>query len=177
MSREPSKKDTGFPERNQLAAITMPAYTTRPTGQEAAPQLGAPAPLLVVHQVINELQEMLRKEYPRVLELNSCSHEFMEILDRLEEEATRKLGEAGFKKIELPSSRERTDLPIGFYLFQGQVLVEIGVKGLNKCGKIGDLTRGGTPRIYARVYIGGQAAYVLEAEEKEKKRIEAGYFI
>ncbi len=155
----------------------MPAYTTRTSpGQEAA-QLGVPAPLPVVQKVINELQESIEKEYPRILELNSCSHEFMEILDKLEEKATKELAAAGFKKVELPSSRERRDLPIGFYMFQGQILVEIGVKELNKCGKIGELTGGEPPRIYARVYLGGQAAYVLEAESPRKRREETRYFI
>ncbi len=153
----------------------MPAYTTR--APEAA-QLGVPAPLLIVQKVINELQRSIERECPRILELNSCSHEFMEILDRLEEKATKELVAAGFKKVELPSSRERRDIPIGFYMFQGQMLVEIGVKELNKCGKIGELTRGKPPRIYARVYLGGQAAYVLEAESpREKSREDARYFI
>lgn len=155
----------------------MPAYTTRTSPGQEATQLGVPAPLLVVQKVINELQESIEKEYPRILELNSCSHEFMEVLDKLEEKATKELAAAGFKKIEVPGSRERRDLPIGFYVFQGQVLVEIGVKELNKCGKIGELTRSEPPRIYARVYLGGQAAYVLEAESSRRGKEEMRYFI
>jgi hypothetical protein len=159
------------------AAIALPAYTSPSQSGAMSPQLASEPPLLVVQKVINALQRELENEYPRILDMNSCSHEFMEILDRLEEKATKELLRAGFKKIEVPASREHVDLPIGFYVFQGQVLVEIGIKGLNKCGRIRDLTKGETPRVYARIYMGGQAAYIIEAETKKEKQKEATTYL
>ncbi|BEP16755.1 hypothetical protein PYJP_01070 [Pyrofollis japonicus] len=155
----------------------MPAYTSPSQGGATGPQLASEPPLLVVQRVINALQKELENEYPRILEMNSCSHEFMEILDRLEEKASKELLRAGFKKIEVPASRERVDLPIGFYAFQGQMLVEIGIKGLNKCGRVRELTNGEVPRVYARIYMGGQAAYIIEAETKKEKQKEPATYL
>ena len=148
--------------------------------QAAGPEAGVSSagPVAAVQHVLKRLQWMIDHEYARLAGLNTCSHEFLEFVDRLEKEADREMLYRGFEKLPAPAVRGRTDLVLGWYRGEGFV-VELGLRGLNRCGVLEELTGSEPPRIYARFYIGGQAAFILEAqEEKDATSLtETGYIM
>ena len=123
----------------------------------------------MLRHALSALQERMVQLWPRVRGLGTCGREFLRVLDELEELADRELVYRGFDKAPaIPVRRGEDasrDLVISLYRV-GDVYIEIGLKGLNRCGVLEQLTGGEPPRIYARIYLSGGAVVVLEAEER-----------
>lgn len=120
----------------------------------------------VLRHALDALQERVELDYGRLRGRGTCSREFMEWLEELERLADRELVYRGFEKLEgFPPARRGEasgDLPVAYYRV-GDAVVEIGLSRLNRCGVLEALTGGEPPRVYARVYLAGRAAFVLEA--------------
>ncbi|WP_168371345.1 hypothetical protein [Pyrodictium occultum] len=123
--------------------------------------------MAAVRHVVRRLQRLVNQEYPRLADAGTCGHEFLGFVDALEREADREMASRGFEKLPSPAARERRDLVLGWYRGDGFV-VELGLQGLNRCGVLRELTGGEPPHVYARFYIGGQAAFVIEAGKEEE---------
>ncbi|NOZ88363.1 MAG: hypothetical protein GXO15_00370 [Crenarchaeota archaeon] len=135
-------------------------------------------PVAVLRHALSRLQERLHSLWPRIRGMGTCSREFLEVLDELEELADRELVYRGFDKVPAaPVSRrgeQNVDLVVALYRV-GDIIVEVGLKGLNRCGIVEALTGGEPPRVYARLHLGGGAVVVLEAEEAAQRSMLSYY--
>lgn len=141
-----------------------------------APQPRGPdalGPVAALRAALDNLQAFIEERWPRIRSMGSCSQDFMRFLEELEELADRELVFRGFEKIPENVVRRRAgeeasrDLAVAFYRLDS-VVIEVGLKGLNRCGIVEALTGGEPPRVYARVYVSGRAAFVLEAGERRR---------
>ncbi|OWJ54928.1 hypothetical protein [Pyrodictium delaneyi] len=137
----------------------------------------ASGPVAAIQHVLRRLQLIVGHEYAKLARLNTCSHEFLDFVDKLEEAADREMQYRGFEKLPAPAARGRVDLVLGWYQGEG-FIVELGLRGLNRCGVLEELAGSEPPRVYARFYIGGRVAFILEAsEEKDTTLAETGYIM
>jgi hypothetical protein len=134
--------------------------------------------ITVLKRALDEIQRVINDKYATLRSLGTCSHEFVEWLEDLEKKADSELVYRGFEKLpELtPSRKETKDLSIAYYRVNS-IIVEIGLLGLNKCGILERLTEGKPPRVYARVYVGGTVALLLESSLEPRETREAHYII
>jgi len=142
----------------------MPFVPTLHGGRQASASSG---PVAAIKQVLRLLQEEAEAAYGRLSESSTCGADFMRWLDSLEDAARREMAYRGFEplgdRVFVPQ-RSREDLVIGYFQY-GSVVIELGLRGLNRCGQLGDVAGGQPPRVYARIYMGGRASMVLEADE------------
>ncbi len=134
--------------------------------------------ITVLKRALDEIQRIINDRYITLRGLGTCSHEFVEWLEDLEKKADSELVYRGFEKLpELMSSKKETkDLSIAYYKINS-IIVEIGLLGLNKCGILEKLTEGRPPRVYARVYVGGTVALLLESSLEPRETEGAHYII
>ena len=138
-------------------------------------------PKLSIQIVITKLQEHINKDYHSIRDLNTCSNKFITYIDILESKLSEFLEKYGFEKISsdiltslLRSSKSsgEADLVIGAYSFH-DVIIEIGLRGLNRCKILKELTNDMPPRFYARIYIGYKQVDEIEPLETSYKEKEA----
>ncbi len=119
-------------------------------------------PKLSIQIIITKLQEHINKEYQSIRDLNTCSNKFITYIDILESKLTEFLEKYGFEKIDTSiitsltrssKSSSEADLVIGVYSFH-DLVIEIGLRSLNRCRTLKELTNDTPPRFYARIYIG-----------------------
>jgi hypothetical protein len=128
-----------------------------------------------LRRVLNILQEMVDRRFEELRRVGTCSREFLEFIDKLEERAVSEMIAYGFRRVNIPSP-SKADIVLALFSLDN-LLVEVGLKDLNKCGVLEEITGGKPPRVYARLYIGGKAALVLEAEEGRRKEREETRYI
>ncbi len=125
----------------------------------------------IVKPVIDQLQHMLEERLAKLSpETSSCSHTFLSIIDELEQFSDEKLLPLGWKRVNVATRSE--DLVIAAYLVETAVL-EIGIKGFNKCAPIGELARTHGVRVYARLHSPGAGVLgevYAESRAEEKGR-------
>ncbi len=129
---------------------------------------------------MDELQRRLDEKLRSVSPLTStCSTEFLSVLDELERTASEVFEKRfNWRRVDLPSRRGSDDLVIATYL-AGNLLVEIGIRGFNRCAPVGELVRStGGARVYARLHAPGVGVVgVVEADSEAKGRERLGYII
>jgi len=141
-----------------------PAVPVPQRGYGGSAQSG---PVAALRQVLRVLQEEAEAAYERLRGSSTCGPDFMRWLDVLEEKARREMAYRGFEPLGdrvYVAQRSREDLVIGYFRY-GNVVIELGLRGLNRCGRLEEVTGGEPPRVYARIYMGGRASMVLEADE------------
>jgi len=138
----------------------------------AARQPQETGPVAALRHVLRVLQERVDREYERLRRAGTCGEEFMRFLDELEELAKKEMSYRGFEplgdRVYVPR-REQGDLVLGYFRY-GPAVVEIGLRGLNRCSVLEELTGGEPPRVYARIYTGGGASMVIEAGEERSRQ-------
>lgn len=154
----------------------MPVIPSRqPSVSPSAPS----GPIAALKLVLRELQEEVEAAYERLRGLGTCGPEFMRWLDEIEEKARKEMSYRGFEplgdRVYVPQ-RSREDLVIGYFRYDG-VVIELGLRGMNRCGRLEEVSGGRPPRVYARLYIGGRASMVLEADEKPETLSRRTYYI
>jgi len=139
----------------------------------AMPRLYDSGPMAALRHVLRELQEEARRGFETLRRSGTCGREFMEWLEALEEKARREMMYRGFEPLPEPRvpvrGRRKEDLVLGYFRYGGYV-IEIGLRGLNRCGVLEEVSGGEPPRVYAKIYTAGGAAITLEAEEDAEKR-------
>jgi hypothetical protein len=139
-----------------------------PPGEFGLGEVEAAYPIPVLRQALATAQKLINKEFPSLRGSSTCSREFLDLIGRIEEAVSKELLKYGFKRVPEPAARERKDLIIGYYVFH-EIVVEFGVRDLNKCAVLEELTGGKPPRVYAKILVGGQTFMVLEGFEEEGK--------
>ncbi len=128
-----------------------------------------------IRRVLNIVQGIVNENFDRMRRIGTCSREFLSFIDTLESRVEREMTAYGFQKA--PASiRQKNDIVLGTFIADNLV-VEIGLKSINRCGVLEEVSGGRPPRVYARLYIGGRVAAILEAEESVERESEAGYII
>jgi hypothetical protein len=129
-----------------------------------------------VKRVLNVVQGIVNERFESLRRIGTCSREFLSFLDTLEERVLREMTAVGFQKLSVSPDR-RSDIVLGVFTADN-LLVEIGLKDVNRCGILEEVAGGKPPRVYARLYIGGRVAAILEAEEAPAtRRVETGYIM
>ncbi|RUM47395.1 MAG: hypothetical protein DSY37_02455 [Hyperthermus sp.] len=137
--------------------------------QEAVGKLLETGPFPVLHAVVSMLQEKVNGDYDALKTKSTCSREFISWLESLESMADKELLFRGFEKLaSTVPRRDHRDLALGYYRV-GEMIVEVGLEGLNKCGQLLRLTGGRPPRVYAKIYSGELEIAVIRAGEEEVK--------
>ncbi len=124
----------------------------------------------VLRALVERLQSLAEKKIAVLgAETSTCSREFVVVIDELDREITS-LGERyGLKRVDVRLPVSRDDLRVALFIAEGGI-VEIGLRGLNRCGMLGDLLGGELkPKAYGRV-LGPGAKVVVEIEAEEKKQ-------
>jgi len=145
----------------------MPFVPTAPQRGHQVPSAASSGPVAALRQVLRVLQEEVEAAFERLRGVSTCGPEFMRWLDGLEEKARREMAYRGFEPLGdrvYVAQRSREDLVIGYFRY-GNVVIELGLRGLNRCGRLEEVSGGEPPRVYARIYMGGRASMVLEADE------------
>jgi hypothetical protein len=91
------------------------------------------------------MQDVLEKRLESLgPSVSTCSHAFLQVVDELERIAVESLEKKlRWRRVELPPRRgegEADDLVVAAFLVENLV-VEIGIKGFNRCAPVGDLLR------------------------------------
>ena len=132
----------------------------------------------ILRVLVNELQRAANRYIATLPPTTStCSHEFIVALDRVEARLSSIAEKYGLQRIEPHSLRRRgsDDLAIAFYLAE-TTIIEVGLRGLNKCGPLVEVSNG---KIVAYGRILGPGASIMaeiESEEKEEAETRPLYF-
>ncbi|ABM80351.1 hypothetical protein [Hyperthermus butylicus] len=142
---------------------------------EAIPETGWVAAL---KRILNSLQAIVSREFSRLRRAGTCSRDFLDFIDSLEERAAKEMANYGLQKLSIRGPPPKEDIVLGWFAIDN-IVIELGLRGINKCGVLEELTAGKPPRVYARVYAEGRVAFILEAslEEEHMDTVEAGYII
>jgi hypothetical protein len=150
-----------------------------PGRQPAGAPRAETGPVAALKAVLRELQREVEEAYQRLRGEGTCGPEFMRWLDEIEEKARREMIYRGFEplgdRVYVPQ-RSREDLVLGYFRYDS-VVIEIGLRGMNRCGRLEEVSGGEPPRVYARIYIGGRASMVLEAGEEAQRAPRSTYYI
>ncbi len=132
----------------------------------------------VLRVLVEKLQELATTKIKSLsMDVGTCSREFLSVVDELEKEVVR-LGERyGLQRIDARLPVFRDDLRIAVFIAEGAI-VEVGLKGLNRCGVLGELLGGEkTPIAYGRI-LGPGAKVLAEIQgERKEKRTETTYYL
>ena len=133
--------------------------------------------IAALKRVLDTLQADVSREFPRLRREGTCGRKFLEFVDNLEKHAAREMANYGFQKLNVREPPSREDIVLGLFVVDN-IVIELGLKGINRCGILEELTSGKPPRVYARVYMEGRVAFILEASAEESTpTTDAGYII
>jgi hypothetical protein len=146
------------------------------SGQGGRENISDAGIVAALRRVLNTLQGIVDEKFEIYRKTGTCSREFIAFIDSLEDRASKEMIAIGFQKLQVIPER-KSDIVLGVFA-ANNLLVEIGLKDINRCGILEEITGGRPPRVYARLYIGGKVAAILEAEETRGIReAETGYII